>query len=104
MSAQESRKSRSTTRIAAALLVAAYLIAILAVAVFVRPLGGAPLTAIALLPAIVCFLSGIPIVARSTPRGILAVFHLVLYPLFATAVLGLPGALIAFQLSQILAV
>ena len=103
MSTHETTKLRSTTRIAAALLVAAYLIAILAVAVFAHPPGAAPLIAIALLPAIVCFLSGIPIVARSSPRGILAVFHLVLYPLFAAIALGLPGAFIAIQLARLFA-
>ena len=95
---------RSATRIAAILLVAPYMVIILAIGGFVRPVDRAWLIGIALLPAVACFLIGIPKAVRSSPRRIVALLHLIVYPLFAAIVFGLPGAFITFQIGQLFAV
>lgn len=89
------------TRINAVLLAAVYIAVILAAGAFVRPLTRSWLVGLALLPGAVGFAFGIPRVARARPRGLLAVFHLVLYPLFAVLFLGVPAAYVAFAVARL---
>lgn len=89
------------TRISAILLAASYITAVLAAGAFVRPLTRSWLVGLALLPGAVGFAFGLPRVARARPRGLLALFHLVLYPLFAVLFLGVPAAYVAFAVARL---
>lgn len=86
---------KTGTRIAAGALTALYVGIIVAVAVLVRPPTTAALAGVALLPGAVAFLAGLPKVLSAQPRGLMALFHLVVYPLAGVLMLGLPGALVA---------
>jgi hypothetical protein len=89
-------------RAATVLFVAAYGAAIVSLVMFARPLSRGAFVAVAVLPAVMAFLSGIPKVLRSKPRGLMAVFHLGIYPALAAIALGLPGVFIAWQLAKFL--
>lgn len=82
------------------LLAAIYMAAVVAVGLLVRPLNRWALSATVLLPAAIVFLFSIPMVVRSRPRGLMALFHLVLYPIAAAITLGLPGALVAYLIAD----
>ena len=92
-------KPDSATRTGAIILATAYGITILVIPALVHPLDRPWLIGIALLPAVVCFLFGIPKVVK--PRAIMAVFHLLVYPLFAAITFGLPGAYIAYEFGKL---
>lgn len=77
-------------------LLVVYFAAAVAIGLLWRPLGPGPLAGVALAPAVVAFVLGLPRVARSRPRGLMAVFHLIVYPLGAAVTIGLPGALVAY--------
>lgn len=94
-------KPKRGVNVGAALLAAVYLIAIFAVGIWARPVSRGTLTGIALFPGVIAFLAGIPRVIRPGAHGIMALFHLVLYPLLAVIFLGLPGTWIASQLAEL---
>lgn len=96
-----SRQPDSASRISAVVLAAVFITVILAVGAFIRPLTRAWLVGLALLPGAAGFAFGIPRVVRARPRGLLAVFHLVLYPLFAVLFLGVPAAYMAFAVARL---
>ena len=83
-------------------LAVVYVATMVAVAWFARPLSVAWLVGVALLPAIAAFLAGIPRVLRGGPRGLMAVFHLGLYPALAALLIGAPAAAITYQIAQLL--
>jgi len=93
-------KPKRGVNVGAALLAAVYVIAIVAIGIWARPVSGGMLTATALFPGVVAVLAGIPRVIPPGPRGIMALFHLVLYPLLAVVFLGLPGAGIVSQIAR----
>lgn len=97
-----SRSTGTVRRTAAMVVVAGYAAVVVALAVFARPLSRNALIGIALLPAAVAFLFGLPMVWRGKPRRLMAIFHLIVYPLLAAITLGLPGVLIAWQLAEFL--
>ncbi|QDU40801.1 hypothetical protein Mal4_51610 [Maioricimonas rarisocia] len=90
------------TKVAAAAIVGLYLVAIVAVAVLVEPVTTPLLIGIALLPGGLAFVAGLPRVFGKGPRGLMAVFHLVNYPLVGVIVLGLPGVVVTLWLSRFL--
>jgi hypothetical protein len=100
MTTPPNTKPSVTTRIGAILLVAGYLGVILATALLVPRVDHVWLIAIALVPAVVCCLFGIPKVISCKPRGIMALFHLLVYPLFALIVIGLPGACLTYLIAD----
>lgn len=99
---QDSAPTSLATRLGGVALAAAYALAILAVALFARPVNLLWLGGVALLPGAACFLLGVPKVVSGGPRGLLALFHLLVYPLLAAVALGLPGAGVAYLLAQTL--
>ena len=92
----------TTTRLASWAYAVAYLLLAAAVGVFVRPLDRWWLLGIALVPGVVAVLCGLPKVVRSRPRGLMALFHLVVYPLAAVITTGLPGAFIAYLVAKLI--
>jgi hypothetical protein len=96
----ESPRSNSS-RFAAILLVVAFVAVMVTVAYFARPLDVWWLIAVGLLPSLVGFVFGIGPVLRSKPRRVMIVFHLIVYPIFAAVVFGLPAAYITFRLSDL---
>jgi hypothetical protein len=98
----ESPNSTVSARVVIGTLVACYVLVVVGAAVLWSPPTWERLLGIALLPGLFGFAAGIPHVLRSRPRGWMALFHLGLFPLIYVLVVGLPGALVAYQIGLML--
>jgi hypothetical protein len=94
------RPPPTAARIGAVAFVVCYFAAAFAVGWRVRPVTAPWMIGMVLAPGLLAFLGGIPKVVRTRPRGIMAIFHLIVYPLAAVITLGLSGAYVAWQVSQ----
>ena len=94
------RPPPTIARIGAVAFVVCYFAAAFAVGWGVRPVTTPWMIGIVLAPGLFAFLAGIPKVVRTRPRGIMALFHLLVFPTAAVVTLGLPGAYVAWQVSQ----
>jgi hypothetical protein len=91
-----------SSRIWGAVIAGIYVAIVVAAGIFAQPLDSHWLTGIALLPAAAFFAAGLPRVIYGRPRALLALFHLIVYPLAAAVTLGIPAALVAYKISALL--
>ena len=80
-----------------------YVVVILVVCLTVRPLSGNTLAIVGLglFPALLCAVIGLVKIRRMRPFHLAFLFHVVLYPLLFGLVMGVPGVLVALQLSKL---